>query len=538
MLTSNHALIRTLGAVCLGLLLLGTETNGQSQTGPLAGQANETSAFHEQAIGEITPGSEMKFSVVGRTHIAWIEKRDGKETVRLDGTQQGGTFDDVKYLDFGSHETHLAFFGKRDSAWIFVLDGKEHSQRYKKFTSIVFQPKGNSYSYCACVEKKCRLVVDGAETGVEYDDVSYPQYSRDGKRLAFIAKRQKKWMAVVDGKESGPELEDFWPSAWGFSRDGARFYVAAWIKGSKWLYVLDGTMQPGFDVISYISFTDDGKHYSYGGTMAKPGFKKQKTFGSVVLDGQTTGSYEGSGLGGAWTALAGETEFMAGGVRDLTPDFHGISTPQFSPEGKLIYAARRDKGDVAVFVGADAGPGFDEILSPVVFSTDSAHFAYVARQGEAFVPVRDNRPGAGFTPSKHGATGVGWIVFGGNGDHLAFETISGGNQFKAGGTLRALRAVVLDGARAKEYDALSLRDFDFNSAGHYCYIVRGASGNRDLVNVDAQESRLYDDVVDTRFSEDGTSVVFVAHDGARFLRVIYDLGPSRPVVAELAPASY
>ena len=229
---------------------------------------------------------------------------------------------------------------------------------------------------------------------------------------------------------------------------------------------------------------------------------------------------------------------MAGGVRDLTPDFHGISTPQFSPEGKLIYAGRRDKGDVAVFVGSDAGPGFDEILSPVAFSADSAHFAYVARRGDEFVPVRDNRPGPGFTPSKHGATGVGWIVFGGNGEHLAFETISGGNTFKTGGTTRALRAVVLDGARAKEYDAFSLRDFDFNGAGHYCYIVRGASGNRDLVNVDAQESRLYDDVVDTRFSEDGTSVVFVAHDGARFLRVIYDLSPSRPVVAELLPASY
>jgi hypothetical protein len=534
MLTSDHVLNRTLGAVCLGLVVLCAGTNAQSQA---AGQPSAASAFHEQVIAEISPGSELKTSVVGRNHIAWIEKRDGKETVRLDGAQQGGSFDDVKFLDFGSHEAHLAFFGKRDSAWIFVLDGQEHSQRYKKFTSIAFQPKGNSYAYCGCVDKKCRLTVDGAEAGAEYDDVSYPQYSRDGKRLAFFGKRQKKWIAVVEGKEFGPEVEDFWPSAWGFNRDGRRFYEAAWIKGSRWLYAVDGTPGPGFDVISDISFTDDGKHFAYGGAIAKPGFKKQKTFGSAVLDGQATGSYEGSGLGGAWTALAGETEYMAGGVRDLTPDFHGISTPQFSPEGKLIYAARRDKGDVAVFVGSEAGPGFDEILSPVVFSSDSAHFAYVARQGDAFIPVRDNHPGAGFTPSKHGATGVGWIVFGGKGEHLAFETISGGNQFKAGGTPRALRAVVLDGARAKEYDAFGLRDFNFNSAGHYCYIVRGASGNHDLINVDALESRLYDDVVDARFSEDGTSAVFVARDGGRFLRVIYDLSPSRPVTAELIAPS-
>jgi hypothetical protein len=97
---------------------------------------------------------------------------------------------------------------------------------------------------------------------------------------------------------------------------------------------------------------------------------------------------------------------------------------------------------------------------------------------------------------------------------------------------------VLDGARAKEYDAYALANFDFNNAGHYCYTVRGASGNDDLVNVDAHESRLYNDVVAMRFSDDGTSVVFVARDGGKFLRVLYDLGPSRPVTAELMPPSY
>jgi hypothetical protein len=304
------------------------------------------------------------------------------------------------------------------------------------------------------------------------------------------------------------------------------------------MYMVDGVAGPGFEVISYISFTNDGKHYAYGGTIAKPGFKKQKTFGSVVLDGQATGSYEGSGLGGSWTALAGSTEYMAGGVRDLTPDFHGISTPQFSPEGKLIYAARRDKGDVAVFVGTEAGPGFDEVLSPVVFSTDSGHFAYVARRGDEFVRVRDNHAGPGFTPSKHGATGVGWIAFGANGEHLAFETVSGGNMFKGGGTARALRSVVIDGARAKEYDAFGLLNFDSNKAGHYCYEVHGASGDNDLVNVDGHESRLYNAVVDARFSDDGKSVVFVARDGGRFFRVTYDLGTAGPVMAAVVPASH
>ena len=36
-----------------------------------------------------------------------------------------------------------------------------------------------------------------------------------------------------------------------------------------------------------------------------------------------------------------------------------------------------------MFVGTEAGPGFDEILSPVIFSTDSGHFAHVGRRASS-----------------------------------------------------------------------------------------------------------------------------------------------------------
>ena len=72
--------------------------------------------------------------------------------------------------------------------------------------------------------------------------------------------------------------------------------------------------------------------------------------------------------------------------------------------------------------------------------------------------------------------------------------------FKGGGTARALRSVVIDGACAKEYDAFGLLNFDSNKAGHYCYEVHGASGDNDLVNVDGHESRLYNAAVDTRLA--------------------------------------
>jgi len=97
----------------------------------LRGTQNESTAFREEVIAEVTQGSELKTWLMGDRQIAWVEKRDGKQTVKLDGKQQGGTYEDLKQLTFSSHGAHLALFRKRDSAWIFVLDGQENSQRYK-----------------------------------------------------------------------------------------------------------------------------------------------------------------------------------------------------------------------------------------------------------------------------------------------------------------------------------------------------------------------------------------------------------------------
>lgn len=508
-------------AVCVTLFGLGTPATSllgrpsHTQAPPVA-----AAAFHEEVIAEMTPGSKYESALVGDKHFAWVENQVGTRIVRLDGKQQSGAYDEVKSLHFNDDEAHLAFTGKRKGSWVLVLDGQEHPPEYSKVTSLQFQPGGSSYAFCGCNKKKCRLLVDGVETGAEYTDVSYPQYSRDGKRLAFLGKHEKKWIAIVDGKEVGPELDDIWGSAWGFTRDGSRFFVAGRIK-TNWMYSLDGQLTPGSEVISYLRFSGDGQHYAYGAASAKLGFKKQKTTGTIILDGQPVASYAGKGMaGGLAQALGNFSESLAVGVRDLSADFHGISTPQFNPEGKLVYAARRDKGDVAVFVGPDAGPGFDEVLSPVAFSEDSQHFAFVARDGDNFVEVRDNVPGRSFTSTRHKASDVQWISMNHDATHLAYETVSGGNQYLASQTSRALRSVVIDGQSGPEYDALNISRFGFaKDALHYFYEVHGAKGDRDLVNVDNKESKLYDWVTYTRFTNEGKTVTFVARDGARFLRV-------------------
>ncbi len=523
MSTPNRISIATqLLAIAFSLSVLAART-AQAQSNPATPPA---SPFHEDLLAEISPGAEVKLTYASNHHLAWVENLSGKRTVRLDAKKQGGEYDDVQRLEISRDESHFVFSGKRGSEWIFVLDGQEHANGYTYIASAAFQPGGTSIAYTACKEKKCHLIVDGAETGAEYEEISYPRYSPDGKRIAFLAKQGKKWIAVVDGKQLGPELDQVAFTSWGFSRSGTRFYCTGREK-NIWLHVVDGTSTPGFEAISRLAFSRDGEHYAYGGADAKGGLKKQKVFGTIIKDGQPVANYEGKGMMGELSALGGAREIMLGGVHELRTDFHGVSTPEFNPDGQLVYAARRDKGDVAVFVGADAGPGFDEVLSPVIFAEDSRHFAFIARQGGDFVEVRDNKPVLTIPAGKRGATEVGWIAISLDASHLAYETVSGGRNFKAAATLRAYRTAVLDGKPGQEYNALGINSFGFDpDSHHFFYEVIGAEADRDLVNVDGHESRLYDTVTNIRYLSDGKSVAFVARDGSRFLGVTFALSSS------------
>ncbi len=494
---------------------------------PLAARSDQDTApaFREKLIGEITPGSSFRDIRLSGEHIAWAEESTGKRTVRLDGNPQGGVYDDVKYMKFNADATHFVFFGKRGSSWIFVLDGHEQPQAYEKFSGVSFQPGGSSYAFFECQEKKCRLNVNGTETGAVYENFSYPLYSRDGTRLAFFGKRGEKWIAVVDGKEMVPELDEFSGAAWGFTRDDKRFYAAGRLNG-KWTYVVDGVPGPGFDAVSRIAISPDCQHFAYAGTYVRGGALKKKTIGTMIVDGKAGETHEGSGMAGSLSLIGGSWQYMIGGVHDMGADFSGVSTPWYNSAGKLAYSVRRKVYDVAVLVGGEAGPGFEEILSPVVFSQDAAHFAYIAKHDGEFLEVRDHqvRQTLALSKTKNRTTGVPWILMSPDGAHLAYEIVSGGEQFQQGSTERALRSMIMDGKAGPEYDVLGLENFDFaKNGGHFHYEVHGAKGTRDLVNVDGHESRLYDFVWATQFSNDEKNVTFVALDDKRLFRVTYPL---------------
>lgn len=510
-----------IGLTCLlGISLVIPRTVAGEQASQTTSSASAKGDFQEEVVAEIPAESEVRETHGCADHVAWVQKQNGKHTVKLDGKQQGASYDEVKYLQICAQPGHLAFFGKRNSRWISVVDGTEGSQEFTSPTSIAFQPKGTSYAFGGCVEKNCHLYVDGKETGAEYQDISYPRYSADGKRLAYFGKQGKTWTAVVDGNETGPRVFLFFK--FGFSPGGARFYVAS-STGFMASYIVDGVAGPDFPVISPITFSPDEEHYVYGGTTSQSGFKKQRVMGSVLEDGKVVVSVEGKGLSGSWTMLGGSQETLARGVREFNPDFDGISSPDINPEGKLVYAVRRDKGDIAVLVGGEPGPGFQDILSPVAFTEDSEHFVYIARRGGDFVEVRDNVAGRTHPAGSRAPTLVPQIMMNKDATHIAYETVEGGNQFKAGRTARALRSLVIDGQETARYDALGIfifgADKDFNRR---CFVVRGAKGDKNLVSVNGQESKLYDEVSGARVTDEQKSVTFFARDGRRVLRVTYE----------------
>ena len=476
------------------------------------------SQIREETIGECARGTDMTSlriaTVRGERHVAWIEQsRDGR-TVRLDGKQVGGVYDEVKFLGFRGGDRQLSFIASRKPKWMLVVNGQERGD-YTKVTAPDVDAEG-ALAAGVCHDKTCRLLMGDREIGPAFDDIGAPDFSPSAEHYVYFGKREKKWIAIVDGKEVSTAMDDFWRVQWG--PDGKRLAVAAQID-DQFTWIVDGQPGPRFDVISAVAFSGDGQHYAYGGISATTAFKEREVRGGIVVDGTPPAqTYVGRGMPGTWRALLGQVQWIVKGVKALSTDFHGVSDPEYTAKGELVFGQRLADNRVVVSIGNRPGPAFDDIVSPIMVAPDGEHVVYVGKQGDSFVEVRDQTPGASF-PAKRDVAFVPWIAMTKNG-RLMYEIVRGGAEFKAGRSKRAERRVVVDGAAGPEYDALGMACQLSDADQQYACAVLGADGNRARIVVNGQEGKPYDEIVagSIRFLPTG-GVEFIARQDQRILRV-------------------
>lgn len=518
----------------------------------------------EQLIAKIRNSDELKSLEAAGGHVAWAEQNVGsnKWTVYEDGNQIGGKYENVEYLEFSPNGSRLAFFGLKGSAWHPVINGQERPSVYTGVSQTAFQPHGLGWAFRACyVQGTCTMVVNGELASMPretYYDVSPPQYSPDGKHLGFLVQFHGKWTALVDGKAVGPPMDGY--SCLGFSPHGSHFFACGKTKKRGWTYFVDGVPGPYFGHLSFINFSEDGKHYLYGGSDMYAGFAKNGTTGAVVLDGKNGPIFHGSGMTGEWVLAldasmwAGEiyggfpvlTTFVPGhllsGPRIFVAHLNGISDPVFDSHEAPVYAARRGKNNTAVVDGTRTGPRFDDVLTDVVFTDDRLHSAYVALRGRDFVEVLDNQS-RGFVTTDdvihhkggyHDANGkpvkppppdlsnfsIGWTSLSANAAHFAYDIVKTGFRFKQYRMRRAQQTVVLDSNLQKRYSAFGISLLRFTpDERHYWYTVAGAKGKKSLVVVDGRETKLYDELTEPQLDSQNKEFSFFATQKNKILRV-------------------
>jgi WD40 repeat protein/tetratricopeptide (TPR) repeat protein len=256
--------------------------------------------------------------------------------------------------------------------------------------TLAVSPDGRHTAYTASRPDKWFVaIIDGVE-GKRYDAIltyyfSVAKYkdqrrtyffSPDSKRVAYIAQEYRSLIVVVDGVESA-KYDAIYNVA--FSPDSKHYAFDA-KKGDKVVVVLDGVEGKEYDYPEEKRDPDrppmpDGIYYKFGGTgfifspdsnhLAYSAVEKNKAV--IVLDGREVGANVGRGY--VWQVMP----FSGNGMLVFSPDSSLLAYIGYDEKGKFVVMDSVD-GNMHDVVRSDG------IASPIVFSPDSKHVAYMVRR--------------------------------------------------------------------------------------------------------------------------------------------------------------
>jgi hypothetical protein len=431
----------------------------------------------------------------------------------------------------------VAWTEKRGKKWVALVNGRQLGTEYEEPLSPFFSPNSQHVAYVARRNQKGVMVLDGKEVGPECDQIADGTFHPDSERVAYFCQRNKQWNLIL-GEAEGPPLDDLkiWLSSPHpgivFSPDGKRAAYAG-IREKRFVVLLDGEeVASGYDYAGAPLFSADSQHFLFVGVKVETSLSKQtlgippRAAGTIVLDGREIAIYRSQELASRAWGLS-PTTYQVVTPAAIQTHLAGVNPPQFLPDGKLVYAARRGENDVVVMRGDEVGPQHVNVVNGPAVSPDGKRIAYFTLARGSLVEVVDGKPGREY-PARTltRVSFVGDIVFSPDGTRLAYEFGRHGARPAWQVLFRALRRVVLDGEEGKEYDALALTNLTFSPASRrFAYEVHDAGRQlRSLIVLDGLEGKSYEAVFSNslRFTDEDT-VVYVAREGRRYLRVTQSL---------------
>jgi hypothetical protein len=506
----------------------------------------------ETRLGSISGESLLAVLSSDGRHLAYVEQRDQKQFVVVDGRPDSG-HDYINgpqrcvgdcsamslkgSLTFSPDSRRLAYAARNGDKWSVVVDNREAPER-DLVDKLVFSPDSKRLAYLALKEAigtkrgsggttfntndgmlygsnddgaKLSAVVDG-QAGPEYDVFLRDSliFSPDSKHLAYAAGNGKKWSVVVDG-QPGAEYRVVMKDSLTFSPDSRHLAYAA-RRDQRWSVLLDGRPGPECDGLlnGFLIFSPDSQHLAY---VAQNGRKSL-----LVVDGRPHGEYDGVGTGSlifspdnkhlAYVAHNGRTSSV---VLDdhAGPQYDKIvaDDPVFSPDSKhLVYAAQNGQ-QWFVVVDGRAGPEYEGVafanrarmmpIAMLVFSADSQHLAYVAKDRQKWFVVLDGQLGSGYDSMPETP------VFSPDSKHLAFRTD---------------HSVVVDRQAGTTYYGLGTPIFSPDSK-HLAYVAE--NGRTSSVVVDGKAGAGYDAIIEPlTFGPNGIFGYFALRGGSLY-RISY-----------------
>jgi Tol biopolymer transport system component len=371
-------------------------------------------------------------------------------------------------------------------------------------------PDSSRFVYVVKRGDKSYVAVNG-KLGPAFDVVAprTMRFSPDDKRFVYAARRGPDWFLVRDGKAQKiagePAAPAFAPNPL-FSPD-SRHLALVLKQGDMFSLVMDGVEFGRYASVNGLTFSPDSHHWAFSTghgdksqiiTDSGPG-PEYKTVSLPLF------SADNRRLGYVASRGAGEFTVIDGAEGKVYEAVDGLT---FSPDGRRIAFQTKTKEHLimAVVDGQEHKGYKGGQSSPILFSPDSSHVAYVASDGDNSILVLD-------AVEQKAYPGIFFMTFSPDSRHLLLKT-------KAG----AQDVVVVDGKEGKPYPSILQETITFSPTGRLAYRatvteqrpVEGEPGT--TTEVDKEAFIVADGVEGTRFpavnypsfSADGTYLAYTA----------------------------